>query len=407
MGVINGAIERTRRRAGEQTSMSRIYQFTSESVGEGHPDKVADQISDAILDACLSGDAESHVACETFITSGLVVVGGEITTETQVNVPEIVRGVVKDIGYDNPAFGLDYRSMGIINVINPQSADIDNSIRSAYDRSKSSIGAGDQGIMFGYACNESEELMPIAIIVAHKIMQRAAEIRKKERIAWLGPDCKCQVTVSYHDLTPQVINTVVLSHHHTEDVTLEELTQFLTERVIAPVLSESALDFSAKTEILINPSGRFVIGGPQADAGLTGRKIISDSYGGAARHGGGAFSGKDPSKVDRSAAYMARKVAKNIVAAELATHCEIQLSYAIGVPEPVSVTVFTFGTERIETAKIEAAVRASFRFSPTAIIDELSLKQPIYRQTAVYGHFGRSHFPWELCDKVDQLRAAL
>ena len=383
------------------------YQFTSESVGEGHPDKIADQISDAVLDAYLAADPECHVGCETFVTSGLVIIGGEINAATTVNIPEIARSVVKDIGYHNPLFGMDYRSMGVMNVINPQSADIDNSIRNARAAAQPSIGAGDQGIMFGYACNENEEYMPIALTLAHKMMQRAAQVRKEERIEWLGPDCKCQITINYEGMTPQTIHTVVLSHQHTEEVSEDKVAHMLKEEVINPLLAECALEKSSETKIIINPSGRFVIGGPQADAGLTGRKIISDSYGGAARHGGGAFSGKDPSKVDRSAAYMARKAAKNIVAAGLATHCEIQLSYAIGIAEPISITLYTFGTERVAVSKIENALRSTFTFSPTNIIKELALQQPLYQKTAVYGHFGRPEFPWELCDKVDELRTHL
>lgn len=387
-------------------SKDERHLFTSESVGEGHPDKVADQISDAVLDAYISEDPESHVGCETFITSGLVVVGGEVRSTARPDIGEIARSVVRDIGYNNPAFGTDHRSMAVVNVINPQSSDIEGGIQAGYEQSQSSIGAGDQGIMFGYACNESEELMPIALMLAHKMMRRAARVRKEEGVRWLGPDCKGQVTIEYKNNTPQRIDTIVLSHQHTEEVSEEQVRRFLTEKVIAPILAETPLESRSHTA-LINPSGRFVIGGPRADAGLTGRKIISDTYGGAARHGGGAFSGKDPSKVDRSAAYMARKVAKNIVAAELATHCELQLSYAIGIPEPISITLYTFGTERVEVGKIERAVRALFRFSPSNIIDELMLKRPIYRDTAIYGHFGQESFPWEACDKVERLQAEI
>lgn len=387
--------------------MSSSHLFTSESVGSGHPDKIADQISDAVLDACLTADPDSHVGCETFITSGLVVVGGEIKTKANLHIPEIVRAVVRDIGYNNPAFGTDYRSLGVVNTINPQSADIDRGIQHAYEASHISIGAGDQGIMFGYACDETEERMPVALSLAHKIMLRAERVRKEEEIGWLGPDCKGQVTIEYTDGIPRRIDTVVLSHQHTEEVTEERVARFLKEKVIDPVLAESTLHTGGHTT-LINPSGRFVIGGPQADAGLTGRKIISDTYGGAARHGGGAFSGKDPSKVDRSAAYMARKVAKAVVSAGLATRCELQLSYAIGVAEPISITLYTFGTEQAEVTRIERAVRNVFRFDPTSIINELSLKRPLYRDTATYGHFGRPQFPWEKCDKAAaQLQAEL
>lgn len=387
--------------------MPMRYKFTSESVGEGHPDKIADQISDAVLDACIKGDKNSHVGCETFVTGGLVVVGGEINTQAYVDINSLVRHVVRDIGYNDGALGLDYRSMGVVNTINAQSEDINRSINTPIRNKSGSIGAGDQGIMFGYACRETETLMPAAIMIAHKIMLRAAELRKGNAITWLGPDSKCQVTLEYEDQSPQRVDTIIVSNQHAKTATQSQLQDFFIHEVIKPILNEFHLTYDQQTVFLINPSGRFVLGGPNADAGLTGRKIIADTYGGAARHGGGAFSGKDPTKVDRSAAYMARKVAKNVVAAGFAERCEIQISYAIGVPQPISTAVFTFGTETVRVEDIIRAINTVFNFSPTQIIADLDLLNPIYQQSATYGHFGREIFSWEQCDKVSELQSAI
>ncbi len=379
--------------------------FTSESVSEGHPDKLADQVSDAVLDACLENDPESRVACETFTTTGMVMVGGEITTNTYVDLQEIVRGVARRIGYDNPAYGLDYKSMSVVNVIHAQSPDISQGV-SGEGLYKGQQGAGDQGMMFGFACSETPQLMPAPVTFAHNLLRRAASMRKEGKISWLRPDAKSQVTIVYEGHKPVAIDTVVLSHQHDESVTHEAIQRELIERIVKPVLEPTGL-LSKDTKYFINPTGRFVIGGPHGDAGLTGRKIIVDTYGGMGRHGGGAFSGKDPTKVDRSAAYMARYAAKNIVAAGLAERVEIQVSYAIGVPFPVSLLVDSFGTGAVPDDRIAAAVSAVFDFSPSGIIDTLRLKRPIFSATAAYGHFGRDEFPWEAVDKVDALRKAV
>ena len=382
----------------------KSYLFTSESVSEGHPDKLADQISDAVLDACLSGDRSSRVACETFTTTGMVLVGGEITTETYVDVQEIARGVAKSIGYDRPEYGLDYESMAVISTIHAQSPDISQGV-SGTGLFEGQQGAGDQGMMFGFACTETDELMPAPITWAHKLLLHAAKVRKAGKMSWLRPDSKSQVTVEYEGHTPKRIDTVVISHQHDDNIGYEELKSEIIKRIVKPVLEPTGL-LTDETNYYINPTGRFVIGGPHGDAGLTGRKIIVDTYGGMGRHGGGAFSGKDPSKVDRSAAYMARYVAKNVVAAGLCERCEVQLSYAIGVPFPVSVMVDSFGTEQVEIVKIEKAIREIFDLSPAGIIKSLDLLRPIYQETAAYGHFGRNQFPWEKTDKVAELKSA-
>lgn len=388
--------------------------FTSESVSEGHPDKICDQISDAVLDACLDKDRHSRVACECYATTGLVLVGGEITTRTYVDIQELARRVVKEIGYDDPAYGLDYASMAVLNSIHNQSPDIAQGVEGhGLKEYEGKQGAGDQGMMFGFACDETPELMPYPIILAHKILKEASRARKEKEISWLRPDAKSQVTVEYDGHRPARISAVVLSHQHDEFrapggalLSHGEIKETLIEKVIRPVLEPTGL-LDSGTVFYINPTGRFVIGGPAGDTGLTGRKIIVDSYGGMGRHGGGAFSGKDPSKVDRSAAYMARYVAKNIVAAGLASRCELQLAYAIGVPEPVSILVDTFGTAAADEGAIARAVSKVFDLSPRGIVDSLHLKNPIYRATAAYGHFGREEFSWEKTDKVDALRKAL
>ncbi len=382
----------------------RKYLFTSESVSEGHPDKLCDQVSDAVLDACLADDPQSRVACETFTTTGLVLVGGEITTQTYVDIQEIARGVAKKIGYDHAEYGLDYESMSVMNAIHAQSADISQGV-SGDGLYKGQQGAGDQGMMFGYACRETPELMPAPIMYAHKILMHAATARKNGTITWLRPDSKSQVTIQYDGHTPVRIDTVVVSHQHDDNVSRDELTETIIKRIIKPVLEPTGL-LDETTKYFINPTGRFVIGGPHGDSGLTGRKIIVDTYGGMGRHGGGAFSGKDPSKVDRSAAYMARYVAKNIVAAELAERCEVELAYAIGVPFPVSIMVETFGTAAVPEEKIETAVAKVFDLTPAGIITTLDLKRPIYQETATYGHFGREGFSWEKTDKAADLQSA-
>ena len=385
----------------------RRYLFTSESVSEGHPDKLADQVSDAILDACFKDDPTSRVACETFTTTGLVLVGGEITTNTYVDVQEIARGVAKRIGYDNPAYGLDFESMSVLNAIHSQSADISQGVSgTGLKEYEGQQGAGDQGMMFGYACTETPELMPAPITYAHQLLAYAAQVRKSGDITWMRPDSKSQVTIEYEGHKPIRIDTVVISHQHDPEATHQQITEQLIEQVIKPVLEPTGL-LTKKTRFLINPTGRFVIGGPHGDSGLTGRKIIVDTYGGMGRHGGGAFSGKDPSKVDRSAAYMARYVAKNIVAAGLAERAELQLAYAIGVPFPVSVMVETFGTAVVPEEKIEKAVQDVFDLTPRGIITTLDLLKPIYRQTAAYGHFGRPEFSWERTDKAEALKRAV
>jgi S-adenosylmethionine synthetase len=378
--------------------------FTSESVSEGHPDKLADQVSDAVLDACLEQDANSRVACETFTTTGMVMVGGEITTNTYVDLQEIVRGVARRIGYDNPAYGLDYKSMSVVNVIHAQSPDISQGV-SGEGLYKGEQGAGDQGMMFGFACSETPQLMPAPVTFAHNLLRKAASMRKEGKISWLRPDAKSQVTIVYEGHKPVAIDTVVVSHQHDEMITYDTLKHEIIERIVKPVLEPTGL-LNKETKYFINPTGRFVIGGPHGDAGLTGRKIIVDTYGGMGRHGGGAFSGKDPTKVDRSAAYMARYAAKNIVAAGLAERVEIQVSYAIGVPFPVSLLVDSFGTGAVPDDHIADAVSKVFDFSPSGIIHELNLRRPIFSATAAYGHFGREEFPWEATDKVDALRKA-
>ena len=383
----------------------RNYLFTSESVSEGHPDKLADQVSDAVLDACLAADPESRVACETFTTTGMVLVGGEITTETYVDIQEIARGVAMKIGYTRPEYGLDCESMAVLNTLHSQSADISQGVTAGQGLYKEQ-GAGDQGMMFGFACRETEELMPAPLMLSHKLLMRAADVRKTGKLRWLRPDAKSQVTIEYEGHKPVKIDTVVLSHQHDEVVTYDELKEAVIAKIIKPVLEPTGL-LTPKTKYFINPTGRFVIGGPHGDSGLTGRKIIVDTYGGMGRHGGGAFSGKDPSKVDRSAAYMARYVAKNIVAAGLCERCELELAYAIGVPFPVSVTVDTFGTATVPEIRIEEAVKKVFDLSPGGIIAHLDLKRPIYQDTATYGHFGRDMFPWEKTDKVKDLQQAV
>ncbi len=385
----------------------RRYFFTSESVGEGHPDKLCDQVSDAVLDACLTDDPQSRVACETFASTAMVLVGGEITTNTFVDIQQVVRDVVHEIGYTNPAYGLDFESMAVLDMIHSQSPDISQGVSGTGLAEYQGLqGAGDQGMMFGFACDETPELMPAPIILAHKLLHEATRLRKSKHLAWLRPDAKSQVTVEYEGLRPIRIDSVVLSHQHDEGISYAELKSAIIEKIIRPILSPTGL-LDERTKFYINPTGRFVIGGPYGDTGLTGRKIIVDTYGGMGRHGGGAFSGKDPTKVDRSAAYMARYVAKNIVAAGLAKRCEVQLAYAIGVPFPVSVMVDTFGTSTVPEAAIEAAVPKIFDLSPAGIISTLDLRKPIYRKTASYGHFGRDSFRWEKTDKIEALKKAV
>ncbi len=378
------------------------YTFTSESVGEGHPDKLCDQISDAVLDAALGDDPDARVACEVFATTGLVLVGGEITTRARLNIPAIARGVLRDAGYDDPAYGIDADACAVLNTVHEQSPDIARGVDADDDRVQ---GAGDQGLMFGYACRETDRLMPAPIDFAHRIMRRAAEVRKSGQLPFLRPDGKCQVSVRYRDGIPVAIPTVVLSHQHDPDVENDTLREALIEQVIGRALPGELLNGTVR--YLINPTGRFVVGGPHGDTGLTGRKIIVDTYGGTARHGGGAFSGKDPSKVDRSAAYMARYVAKNVVAAGLCSRCEVQLAYAIGVAEPVSLLVQGFGTAKVPEQRIESAVRDTFDLTPAGIIRCLDLRRPIFRQTAAYGHFGRDGFSWERTDAADRLAACV
>ena len=387
--------------------MAEKYLFTSESVGEGHPDKLCDQISDAVLDACLKDDPESHVACETFASTALILVGGEITTHTFVDVPTLARKIAGDIGYTDAAYGLDCDSMAVLNIIHAQSPDINQGVTGeGLKEFKGLQGAGDQGMMFGFACTETSELMPAPIMYAHKILRYASKVRKSGTLDWLRPDAKSQVTVEYEGHKPVRIDSVVVSHQHGPDVKYKTISEGIIEEIIKPVLESSGL-LDKKTKFFINPTGRFVIGGPAGDTGLTGRKIIVDTYGGMGRHGGGAFSGKDPSKVDRSGAYMARYIAKNIVAAKLAERCEVQLAYAIGVPFPVSVMVETFGTGKVPESKLAEAVTKVFDCSPSGIIQTLDLKKPIYQKTAVYGHFGRKEFSWEKTDKTDALKNAL
>ena len=387
--------------------MNNRYLFTSESVSEGHPDKLCDQISDAILDECLRKDPNSHVACETFASTALILVGGEITTETFVDVQQVARDIARNIGYTDADYGLDCDSMAVMNMIHAQSPDINQGVAGQGLAEYQGLqGAGDQGMMFGFACSETPELMPAPIMYAHNLLLKATKLRKDKTISWLRPDSKSQVTIQYENHKPVRIDTVVISHQHNPDVSYDTIKDTIVEQIIKPVLEPTGL-LDADTKFFVNPTGRFVVGGPFGDTGLTGRKIIVDTYGGMGRHGGGCFSGKDPSKVDRSAAYMARYIAKNIVAAGLAERCEIQLAYAIGVPFPVSVMVDTFGTGKVEDFAITEAVKQVFDCSPAGIIKTLDLKKPIYRKTAAYGHFGRQDFSWEKTDKVEALKNAI
>lgn len=396
----------------EQTMLNNKRLFTSESVTEGHPDKIADQVSDAILDAILKDDPNARVACETTVTTGMALIAGEISTTTYVDIPKVVRETIKEIGYTRAKYGYDYETMAILTAIDEQSPDIAQGVDKALEyRDKDSeeeieaTGAGDQGLMFGYATNETETYMPLAIYLSHQLAKRLSDVRKDGTLNYLRPDGKVQVTVEYDN--PVRIDTIVVSTQHAEDVTLEQIQEDIKAHVIYPTVPENLIN--EQTKFYINPTGRFVIGGPQGDAGLTGRKIIVDTYGGYARHGGGCFSGKDPTKVDRSAAYAARYVAKNIVAAGLADQCEVQLAYAIGVAEPVSIAIDTFGTGKVSEGQLVEAVRKHFDLRPAGIIKMLDLKQPIYKQTAAYGHFGRTDvlFPWEKLDKVEELKDAV
>jgi S-adenosylmethionine synthetase len=382
--------------------MAEPHLFTSESVSEGHPDKMADQISDAILDTLLEQDKKSRVACETMVKTGMVIVAGEITTEANVDVESLVRQVVNDIGYNHSESGFDSNTCAVMNAIGGQSGDIAQGVDEADDHEQ---GAGDQGLMFGYATNETDVMMPAPIYYSHLLVKKQSEVRKSGKLAWLEPDAKSQITFRYEDGKPAGIDAVVLSTQHRDTVDLKDLQEAVMEEIIKPVLPAEWCD--ANTKYFINPTGRFVIGGPQGDCGLTGRKIIVDTYGGMARHGGGAFSGKDPSKVDRSAAYLARYVAKNLVAAGIADRCELQLSYAIGVAEPTSISIETFGTGKIADSRIVELVREHFELKPKGLIQMLDLLRPIYRDTAAYGHFGREepNFSWERTDKADALRA--
>ena len=370
--------------------------FTSESVTEGHPDKIADQISDAVLDAVLADDPTGRVACEVLVTTGTCIVAGEITTKTYVDVPRIARGTIEYVGYNDAAFGFDCNTCGVHNLIQSQSPDISMGVDTG--------GAGDQGLMFGFACNETAELMPLPIMMAHKLVRRLSEVRREGTLDFLRPDGKSQVSVEYVGNVPKRIEAVVISTQHSADVSTEELRREVKKHIIDAVLPSNMVD--SQTKYHINPTGRFVVGGPHGDTGLTGRKIIVDTYGGMGRHGGGAFSGKDPTKVDRSACYMARYIAKNLVAAGLATRCEVQLAYAIGVAEPVSVTVDTFGTGAIPDSRFTELVRENFVLTPRGIIDSLKLRRPIYRKTAAFGHFGRTEdtFSWESTDKAEALK---
>lgn len=399
----------------EQTMLNNKRLFTSESVTEGHPDKIADQVSDAILDAILKDDPNARVACETTVTTGMALIAGEISTTTYVDIPKVVRETIKEIGYTRAKYGYDYETMAILTAIDEQSPDIAQGVDKALEyRDKDSeeeieaTGAGDQGLMFGYATNETETYMPLAIYLSHQLAKRLSDVRKDGTLNYLRPDGKVQVTVEYDENdNPVRIDTIVVSTQHAEDVTLEQIQEDIKAHVIYPTVPENLIN--DQTKFYINPTGRFVIGGPQGDAGLTGRKIIVDTYGGYARHGGGCFSGKDPTKVDRSAAYAARYVAKNIVAAGLADQCEVQLAYAIGVAEPVSIAIDTFGTGKVSEGQLVEAVRKHFDLRPAGIIKMLDLKQPIYKQTAAYGHFGRTDVlvPWEKLDKVEELKDAV
>ncbi|KAF0184104.1 MAG: S-adenosylmethionine synthetase [Nitrospirae bacterium] len=378
-------------------SNGRDFLFSSESVTEGHPDKIADQVSDAILDAILAQDPVARVACETLVTTGMAFISGEITTDCYVPIPDIVRQTIRDIGYTRAKYGFDYETCAVITSLDRQSGDIAMGVDVG--------GAGDQGLMFGFACDETPELMPLPIMLAHKIARTLTEARKSDVLSYLRPDGKSQVSVEYKDGRPYKVRTVVLSTQHSPDITLKEIREDVIEKVIKPVIPVELLD--EETIVYhINPTGRFVVGGPQGDTGLTGRKIIVDSYGGVGRHGGGAFSGKDPSKVDRSACYMARYVAKNIVAAGLATRCELQVAYAIGVPDPVSVFVDSFGTGRVADKEIAKIVQKVFDMTPASIIKKLDLRKPVYKQTAAYGHFGRNEpgFTWEVTDMAEALK---
>lgn len=399
----------------EQTMLNNKRLFTSESVTEGHPDKIADQVSDAILDAILKDDPNARVACETTVTTGMALIAGEISTTTYVDIPKVVRETIKEIGYTRAKYGYDYETMAILTAIDEQSPDIAQGVDKALEyRDKDSeeeieaTGAGDQGLMFGYATNETETYMPLAIYLSHQLAKRLSDVRKDGTLNYLRPDGKVQVTVEYDENdNPVRIDTIVVSTQHADDVTLEQIQEDIKAHVIYPTVPENLIN--EQTKFYINPTGRFVIGGPQGDAGLTGRKIIVDTYGGYTRHGGGCFSGKDPTKVDRSAAYAARYVAKNIVAAGLADQCEVQLAYAIGVAEPVSIAIDTFGTGKVSEGQLVEAVRKHFDLRPAGIIKMLDLKQPIYKQTAAYGHFGRTDvlFPWEKLDKVEELKDAV
>lgn len=399
----------------EQTMLNNKRLFTSESVTEGHPDKIADQVSDAILDAILKDDPNARVACETTVTTGMALIAGEISTTTYVDIPKVVRETIKEIGYTRAKYGYDYETMAILTAIDEQSPDIAQGVDKALEyRDKDSeeeieaTGAGDQGLMFGYATNETETYMPLAIYLSHQLAKRLSDVRKDGTLNYLRPDGKVQVTVEYDENdNPVRIDTIVVSTQHAEDVTLEQIQEDIKAHVIYQTVPENLIN--EQTKFYINPTGRFVIGGPQGDAGLTGRKIIVDTYGGYARHGGGCFSGKDPTKVDRSAAYAARYVAKNIVAAGLADQCEVQLAYAIGVAEPVSIAIDTFGTGKVSEGQLVEAVRKHFDLRPAGIIKMLDLKQPIYKQTAAYGHFGRTDvlFPWEKLDKAEELKDAV
>ncbi|MBU3586571.1 MULTISPECIES: methionine adenosyltransferase [unclassified Polynucleobacter] len=385
--------------------MANDYFFTSESVSEGHPDKVADQISDAILDSILAQDPTARVAAETLCNTGLVVLAGEITTNANVDYIQVARNTLREIGYDNTDYGIDYKGCAVLVAYDKQSPDIAQGVDKAHDDGLDQ-GAGDQGLMFGYACDETAELMPLPIHLSHRLVERQSQLRRDGRLNWLRPDAKSQVTLRYVDGKPDSIDTVVLSTQHDEEISLEKLREAVIEEIIKPVLPKHLI--KGAINFLVNPTGRFVIGGPQGDCGLTGRKIIVDTYGGAAPHGGGAFSGKDPSKVDRSAAYAGRYVAKNVVAAGLASKCLIQISYAIGVAKPTSVMVSTFGTGKISDEKIAQLVSEHFDLRPKGIVKMLNLLRPIYRKTAAYGHFGREEpeFTWEQCDKAPALRAA-
>jgi len=394
--------------------MSDNWTFTSESVTEGHPDKMADQISDAVLDAMLAGDPNSRVACETLITTGMVVVAGEVTTTDYVDIPETVRDTVCEIGYDREDFGFDGRTCGVMVALDAQSTDIARGVDDSEEARTGSSddddldrqGAGDQGMMFGYACDETDVLMPLPIHLANRMAERHAEVRKAGTIPYLRPDAKTQVTFDYEGNRPVRLHTVLVSTQHNDGIDRDSMIRpDLVEQVIRPVIPEAFSDDDF--EVHVNPTGRFVIGGPVGDTGLTGRKIVVDTYGGMARHGGGAFSGKDPSKVDRSGSYAARWVAKNLVAAGAASRCELQVAYAIGMAHPVSVMVETFGTETVDPTRIAACVQEVFDLRPAAIIRDLDLKRPIYRRTAAYGHFGRDEFPWEATDRVDDVRSAL